>query len=174
MQTQDKQYFIYLRAIKKKVSVTKEQFDDYYRDINAYRRTQMNHGRCVCPPSKWLRCDMNCGDCPYLTSGDLSSLDDSYTDEEGKEMNWLDKLQMNMPELQTPSVEDAVVERSEIQTILTRINELMPQAVEIGRLREQGLSDTAISQEIGIPRKTFTDRLRRARDILKTEFPNLF
>ena len=60
MPNQDKQYTIYLRSANLRVPCTKQQFDDYYRDINAYRRTQMNHGRCVCPPSKWLHCDMDC------------------------------------------------------------------------------------------------------------------
>ena len=56
MSNNDKQYTIYLRSAepgKRRVPCTKQQFDDYYRDINAYRRTQMNHGRCVCPPSRW-------------------------------------------------------------------------------------------------------------------------
>ena len=58
--------------------------------------------------------------------------------------------------------------------LFKRLNELMPQALEIGRMRQLGMSDTAISAEIGIPRKTFTDRLKRAKDILKSEFPDIF
>ncbi len=58
MTNQDKQHHIYIRSTKQRVPCTKEQFNDYYRDINAYRRTQMNHGRCVCLPSKWLTCDI--------------------------------------------------------------------------------------------------------------------
>lgn len=80
MSNNDKQYTIYLRSAepgKRRVPCTKQQFDDYYRDINAYRRTQMNHGRCVCPPSRWLHCDMDCCTCPHRTSGDISYLDDS-------------------------------------------------------------------------------------------------
>ena len=89
-------------------------------------------------------------------------------------MTWLDHLQEKMPDLQSPSFADTYAEQSEMQTILARLNEIMPQAIIIGQLREQGLSDTAISQEIGVPRKTFTDRLKKARDILKKEFPELF
>lgn len=69
MPNQDKQYTIYLRSANLRVPCTKQQFDDYYRDINAYRRTQMNHGRCVCPPSKRLQCDMDCCTCPHRTNG---------------------------------------------------------------------------------------------------------
>ena len=177
MSNNDKQYTIYLRSAepgKRRVPCTKQQFDDYYRDINAYRRTQMNHGRCVCPPSRWLHCDMDCCTCPHPTSGDVSYIDDSRVDDEGNEMTWLDHLQEKMPDLQSPSFADTYAEQSEMQTILARLNEIMPQAIIIGQLREQGLSDTAISKEISVPRKTFTDRLKKARDRLKKEFPELF
>lgn len=43
---------IYLRQMNKVIEVSKEVHDDYYRDINAYRRTQQNHGRCACPKGK--------------------------------------------------------------------------------------------------------------------------
>lgn len=68
------------------IPCTKEQFDDYYRDINAYRRTQQNHGRCVCPPSKRLSCDMDCYSCPYHTLGDMSSLDSGLKDDDDDEI----------------------------------------------------------------------------------------
>jgi len=174
MKTNDKEYRIYIRSTKQWVPCTKEQFDDYYRDINAYRRTQMNHGRCVCPPSKRLMCDMDCWTCPYRTPGDLSSLDSGRIDDEGDEMNWLDHLQEEMPDLQTPSNEDIVTDALYMRQLLARLNEVMPQAIEIGRLREQGLSDSAIAAEIGTPRKTFTDRIQKAMRILKSEFPEFF
>ena len=110
MKTNDNQYYIYLRATKQRIPCTKEQFDDYYRDINAYRRTQQNHGRCVCPPSKRLSCDMDCFNCPYHTSGDMSSLDRGRVDDEGEEMSWLDHLQEEMPDLQEPSPADYVTD----------------------------------------------------------------
>lgn len=174
MQNNDKQYRIYIPATKQWVPCTKEQFDEYYRDINAYRRTQMNHGRCVCPPSKRLMCDMDCWTCPYRTSGDLCSLDDSRTDDDGNEMNWIDHLQEKLPDLQSPSNEDIIANAICMRQILSRLNEIMPQALEIGRLREQGLSDSAIALKIGTPRKTFTDRIQKAMKILKREFPEFF
>ena len=174
MPNQDKHYTVYLRSAKMSVPCTKQQFDDYYRDINAYRRTQMNHGRCICPKSEWLYCDMDCGRCPHQTAGDMSSLDDGLIDDEGNEMNRLDHLQEKMPELQCTAFADTIAERSEMQAVLARLCEIMPKAVTIGRLREQGSSDTDISKEIGVPRKTFTDQLKKARDILKKEFPELF
>ncbi|MDO4650814.1 MAG: hypothetical protein Q4B26_19435 [Eubacteriales bacterium] len=174
MQTSDKQYYIYIRSTNTRVPCTKEQFKSYYRDIDAYRRTRMNHGQCTCPPSKWLTCDMDCCNCPYRTSGKNYSLDSQFTDKKGNPVNWLDFLQESMPDLQAPRVDEVVTNRSEALDILERLAELMPVALEIGRLREQGFTDTAISEEIGIPRKTFTDRLKRVRDELKADYPEFF
>lgn len=39
MQTNDNQYYIYLRATKQRIPCAKEQFDDYYRDITVPSRT---------------------------------------------------------------------------------------------------------------------------------------
>ena len=51
MTSNDNQYTIRIRSTGELVPATKEEFDAYYRDINAFRRTQMNHGCCVCPRS---------------------------------------------------------------------------------------------------------------------------
>ena len=45
---QSKQYRIYIKESKSWVDVNKEFYTDYYREINAYRKRQQEHGRCVC------------------------------------------------------------------------------------------------------------------------------
>lgn len=57
---QSKQYRIYIKGSKSWVDVNKEFYTNYYRDINAYRKRQQEHGRCVCPASKRYLCDMDC------------------------------------------------------------------------------------------------------------------
>ena len=69
------QYTIYIRSTKESIPVSKEEFDAYYHDIDLYRRNQQRHGRCVCPRSKWLTCDMDCYTCPFHRMGDELSLD---------------------------------------------------------------------------------------------------
>ena len=51
-ESQSKAYHIYIKERHVWVPVSKSDFDNYYRDINAYRRRQQEHGRCVCPASK--------------------------------------------------------------------------------------------------------------------------
>lgn len=87
-------------------------------------------------------------------------------------MTWLEYLQEIMPELQSVSIEESAIARLYAQKILVLIKELMPEAIEIGKLRLQGLSDAEISERIGIPRMTFRDRIEVLRQKLSEE--NLF
>lgn len=171
---QEKQYSIFIEHTRQWVPVSKEDFDNYYRDINAYRRTEQNHGRCICPVSKRLMCDMNCINCQYHTCGDTSPLDRSRVDENGDEMTWLDELQEKMPDLQEQSVADCVAAGIDMKKIIVRLTELMPQAVEIGILRQEGLSEDAIAAKIGVGRKTYAYRIKKVKEILKKEFPEYF
>ena len=54
---QSKEYRIYIKESKSWVDVNKEFYTNYYRDINAYRKRQQEHGRCVCPASKRRKAD---------------------------------------------------------------------------------------------------------------------
>ena len=89
---QSKQYRIYIKESKSWVDVNKEFYTNYYRDINAYRKRQQEHGRCVCPASKRYLCDMDCMTCPYVKAGDQLSLDNTVSDGEGNEKSWLDDM----------------------------------------------------------------------------------
>jgi len=80
---------IYLKDLHQWVPVSKTDYDNYYRDINAYRRRQQEHGRCICPASKRYLCDMDCCTCRFHKGGDELSLDYTVTDEEGNEKSWL-------------------------------------------------------------------------------------
>ena len=174
MKNNDNQYYIYIRSTKDRIPCTEEEFHNYYRDISVFRRKQQRHGRCVCPENKRLDCDMDCFNCPYHTSGDMSSLDRGRVDDEGEEMSWLDHLQEEMPDLQEPSPADYVTDTIYMRQILDRLCEIMPQAIEIGRLRQQGLSEDAIADQIGTGRKTYAYRIKKAAELLKNEFPDFF
>jgi DNA-directed RNA polymerase specialized sigma24 family protein len=65
-------------------------------------------------------------------------------------------------------------EKAELDQLFTRLQELMPEAKRIGELREEGLSDEAIADIIGIKRTTFLSRLKKAKEKLAKEFPYWF
>lgn len=169
MTTNDKQYYIYIRSLKERIPVTKEDFDNYYRDINAYRQKEQYHGRCCCPKAKILDCDMDCATCPFHRAGDNLSLDFTITDEDGNQKSWIDDLEDPLPR-----VEDMVTDGIRFQQLLGRINELMPQAILIGQLRQLGYTEESIAAEIGVGRKTFAYRLKKLKTTIETEFPEFF
>ncbi|MDP3057985.1 MAG: hypothetical protein Q8N36_00775, partial [bacterium] len=61
---------IYLKDLHQWMPVSKADYDNYYRDINTYRRRQQEHGRCVCPASKRYLCDTDCCTCRFRKAGD--------------------------------------------------------------------------------------------------------
>jgi len=165
----DKQYTIYIRSTNESIPVSKEEFDAYYKDINAYRIRQQRHGRCVCPASKRLACDMDCLTCPFHRMGDMRSLDYTDTDDEGNEIPWADEITDS-----SPLMEEIVAEASEMKALYARLAQLMPEAIQIGDLRLDGVKDVDIAKIIGIKNTTFIMRLKKVKGILEKEFPNLF
>ena len=127
MTNNENQYTIYIRSTKERIPVSKEEFDAYYHDINIYRIRQQRHGRCVCPASKRLTCDMDCLTCPFHRMGDTRSLDYTETDDEGNETAWVDEIPDD-----SPLLEDIIIEASEMKALYARLTELMPEAVKIG------------------------------------------
>lgn len=169
MTNQDKQYYIYSRSNHERIYVTQQDFEDYYRGINTFRKAQQRAKSCVCPVHKRLDCDMDCLTCPYYRRGNNLSLDYTETDDEGNEKAWIDDL----ADTSAP-IDEIVADTVELQLLFKRLAEIMPQALEIGRLRQQGLSEDAIAAQIGTGRKTYAYRLKKAADILKIEFPEFF
>ena len=169
MNTNEKQYTIYIRSTRESVPVTKEEFDAYYHDIDLFRRKQQKHGRCVCPQSRQLTCDMDCCTCPFRRAGDEISLDYETENENGDTQAWVDQLPDD-----APLFEEIIADAAEARDLYNRLTELMPEALEIGRLRLSGMPDTAIAKEIGIANTTFRSRLAKAKSILIKEFPDFF
>lgn len=143
MQNNENQYTIYIRSTKESIPVNKEEFDAYYHDINIYRIRQQRHGRCVCPASKRLTCDMDCLTCPFQRMGDMRSLDYTETDDEGNETAWVDEIPDD-----SPLLEGIIIEASEMKALYARLTDLMPEAIKIGELRLEGLTEDAIGERI--------------------------
>ena len=129
---QSKQYRIYIKESKSWVDVNKEFYTNYYRDINAYRKRQQEHGRCVCPASKRYLCDMDCMTCPYVKAGDQLSLDNTVSDGEGNEKSWLD----DMPD-ESAAIAELMEDAELLRALYAKLNELDPE----GRLICQLIMD---------------------------------
>ena len=110
-----------------------------------------------------------CQDCEYRASGDTISLDAPVANEDGDEVTLADTL-MDPNSLFV----SAMCDREELRLLLARLDELMPEAREIGRLRQKGWTDEAISDTLKIKRTTFLSRLKKAQEKLASEFPDCF
>lgn len=73
-----------------------------------------------------------------------------------------------------PIIESVICDKAELDQLFEHLNALMPEAVQIGQLRQNGLSCEAIARIIGIKRTTFLSRLNKAKAQLATESPDLF
>jgi DNA-directed RNA polymerase specialized sigma24 family protein len=150
---QEKQYRIFLKSTQQWVPVSKTDFDNYYRDINTFRRKQQEHGRCVCLRSKWWLCDMDCYTCPYHKGGDTLSLDYTVTDGEGNEKSWLDDLPDD-----APGAESVLEERELLDALYRRLDELDPDGRRICELVKRGCSERDSAAELGLSRNTYVYR----------------
>ena len=154
---------IYLKDLHLWVPVSKTDYDNYYRDINAYRRRQQVHGRCVCPASKRYLCDMDCWTCRFRKAGDELSLDYSITDEDGNEKSWLDDL----PD-ETPSAQSILEERDLLDSLIRKLDELDPDGRRICELLLQDKTEREIAEIMGISQQsTINYKKRKAFEKLR-------
>ena len=160
---------IYDKQTKTWFEVSPEQYAEFDRWRTNLRKREQYHGRCMCPRSKWWLCDGMCDDCEYHAPGDVLSLDMPTSNDEGDEVTLLDML-----EDPAPSIEEVICDKAELDQLYERLDQLMPEAVEIGRLRQKGLTDEAIAKIVGIKRTTFRSRLEKAKAQLAAEYPDRF
>ena len=166
MKTNDNQSKrIYDKITRTWYEVPEDQYREYDRNRTALRKRMQYRGECFCPRSKWWLCDGNCLDCEFHNNTTVS-LDDPLPDGEGTLADYV-------PD-NAPLIEEVLSEKAELDQLFSRLQELMPEAKQIGELREKGLSDEAIAKIIGIKRTTFRSRLDKAQETLSKEFPDWF
>lgn len=167
MQKNDNQHYIYLRSTRERIPCTEQEFHDYYRDIDAFRKKQQRHGRCVCPVAKRLDCDMDCVTCPFSRAGDSLSLDYTATNDEDEERPWLDDIPDAFAEV------DVKVEEAEMLDALhLLLSTLAPEELEICKTIMVDLSERAAAASLNISRKAFTCRRDKVLNHLKNSLKN--
>ena len=149
-QNQPAERAIYLKDLHQWVPVSKADYDNYYRDINAYRRRQQEHGRCVCPASKRYLCDMDCCTCRFSKAGDELSLDYTVTDDAGNKKSWLDDLPYD-----GPSAQSILEERELLDALICKLDALDPAGRRICEMIIQGRTERDSGKEMGMARNTF-------------------
>lgn len=160
---------IYDKQTRTWFEVTPEHYQEFDRWRTRTRKRMQDHGRCTCPRSKWWLCDGMCDDCEFKAAGDILYLDKPIANEDSDEITLADTIADP-----APLIEDIICDKAELDQLFERLNEIMPEAAEIGRLRMKKLSDEAIAEIIGIKRTTFRSRIEKAAEKLAKEFPDRF
>ena len=160
---------IYLKSTRQWVPVSDELYDEHRREIDAHIHRMRSHKRCRCPKSKWWLCDKDCVTCEFCCGSEFASLDAPVGAEEPEDITLGDTVADG-----APSIESIVCDKAELDQLFARLNQLMPEAVEIGKLRLAGLNDGAIADIIGIKRTTFRSRLQKVKEMLADEYPERF
>ena len=148
-QNQPNERKIYLKDLHLWVPVSKTDYDNYYRDINAFRRRKQEHHRCFCPASKRYLCDMDCWTCHFRKVGDELSLDSVISDDDGNEMSRLDFLADD-----APSALSILEERELLDALMRKLGELDPDGRRICELLLQDKSEREIAAIMGISRQS--------------------
>lgn len=160
---------IYLKSTRQWVEVSETVYREHTRFYDAFRKKAQYHGQCICPKNKFWLCDGDCCNCEYRRGGDMLSLDFTSENEDGDTCTPQDTIPDD-----SPLLDEIVCDRATLEQLFSRLQELMPEAEEIGRLRLQNMSDEAIADLLGIKRTTFRSRLAKAKDILAAEYPDFF
>ena len=162
MKNTDNQHYIYLRSTRERIPCTEQEFRDYYRDIDTFRKKQQRHGRCVCPATKRLDCDMDCATCPFSRAGDSLSLDYTTTNDEGDERPWLDDIPDAFAEV------DVKTEEAELLDALhLLLSTLAPEELAICKTIMADLSERAAAASLNISRKAYMYRRDKVLNHLK-------
>ena len=153
---------LYERSLGKWVQYDEETYLKLSRDRARTRMSVGRQNRCFCPRNEVWRCDGYCEGCPHYKAEEEVSLNTSIG--HSGELTLEDVLTDNIDQ------ENACVEKMYYEDILKSLDEIMPQAREIGILRMQGKSDREIAKLLGIPRTTMYRMLEHAKKILEKKF----
>lgn len=145
-----------------KVPATEEEFTNYYRPINTYRKRMQEHGRCLCPKSKRLLCNMDCLTCEYRTYGDLLSLNDTESDEDGNETDFESLLKDDFSD-----TEDLVINREIVKEMAEILKSLAPEARTICELLMEGKSERDIAESMGKRQSTVNYKKKKIFEFLR-------
>ena len=153
-----KERYIYISQIKKHIKVSEKVYKEYYRPIWRTFRKVHDHRECSCPVKDWWKCEGDCLTCAFYLDTKTISLDAPVDNE----LSILDILSDDLPDIQSVMEEKALLE-----VLLQKLETLNPEGRKICKLVMQGKSETAIAQELNIPRNTYVYRKNKLFSALR-------
>ena len=162
MQNKDKKYFIPVNGTP--IEVSEEVYRAYYQPIWNTRYHAQQNGECRCTKAQLWKCDGVCPGCPFYAAGKKVSIDTPIGGEDD-ELTLGDTLADKSP---TP--EEIVIDHAILKELLSRLDELLPEARQVGELRLDGLSERKSLEVLGLNRPVYRFKLMRAKELLIQEF----
>ena len=132
--------------------------DDYHTlmlPIWKHQHKMKALGKCRCTKESMWICDADCELCELKMAGNIVSMDE--------------KIETTLEKLH-PGNSDPVLKQVISQQILSRLNDLFPEAIKVGKLIQSGMSQREAVNHLGIKRSTFQSRLKKVSQILSAEF----
>lgn len=163
MKTNDKKFYIYLPNQKEPVEVTEEVYRAYYQPIWRALDFAKNHGRCLLDGNLWYKCQGDCGNCTYQTSGDMVSLDEEF---EGDSDNFTRKD--TLKEEYIP-FDEILADAELLEALFGVLEELTPEHQSICHCIMEGLSERTAAELLGMPRSNYRRRVQKLLVQLKKD-----
>lgn len=149
MNISDKNCKIYLKATQEWVSVTKDFYKVYSRDIYNHRRCEQRHGRCSLPRGKWWLCDTDCLACEFYCGNGELSIDAKMGDESAT------LADLELADTVTP--ESIAIDKALLNALYRELDALDPEGRRICELLSR-LSEREAAEVMGMSRSTFKRR----------------
>lgn len=132
------------------VPITEEQFHTIMPPIWKHQRKMKALGMCTCTQQSTWKCDADCELCGFMVSGHVTSLDERYeeADDNSGHAN-------NDPA-------SIVSNQMLAHQVLTRLKEIFPEALKVGELVQDGLSQREATEKLGISRTLYRYHLAKA------------
>ena len=157
-------YWLYEKDEKRWVSYDEKSYEEMKRWRINYCASQRKKKACFCPKEEQLKyCNTICVTCRHRKSEKYLSQPIPGSKSLTIEDCLVDEL----------DIENQVIESAYSEEILSRLDELMPEAREIGRLRILGVSEAEIARQVGMSRVTIYRKLLAAYQILSEEFKEI-
>ena len=152
--------YIYINAAKEKFYVTEEEYKEFYREVDAKRKREQYHHRCVCTKEFIWKCDGDCDICEFHRSGDMYSLD--YKNDDGEGL--MDKM------AEDKVMEVLIADSMLLESLIQKLCELDPDGAKMIEIWKENpkASDREIARQLGRKQRTFANHMKKMREILKS------
>ena len=138
--------------------VTEEEYFALYRPVWRKRKEMQKARQCRCPKKMLWACDGECDLCRYQVVGREISYD-RFVDDYGD----------HLVALGTDPAEIAA-DQEIMRLLLKQLGELCPDAIDVGSLVAEGMSQREALNQLGLKRSTYRSQVQKVEKMLRKEF----